>query len=586
MSKFWFAGGYYIDLDEYGQLRIAGPGNHLFCGLTLPKPFSLSKIRQNKNRLRMQIAFPISELIIHQPVMGDIRSVRQVTEVVNAPRPTFAEMQKLYPGQYMPTEAIVKSGATPKLIFTRRFSGYKYGFEMTFPKTAKILKSDNSYHVVATTEIVLTISCFFDFPSDKLQFRHMILNGLIRNSFSLLPGELQVLVERSEEEIDHLLSYLKTSSYEYGTVFPRDWMESAELGVGDLSKNTIEEMYGQALKNVSSEGLGWHEDVIGELAHKFKDEGRDPIDRRMIDIEPRYMLALGKLSEKFLSKNENLSKLRRVANYVVMQAKSMNLITFKDPEVGNWRDSPGAFRNVKGKIAPYDVNAVFYPAALEKIAAHKSLLQVDTEGLSSVLDRWRKVHHNYYFTDQSEESGYALCLYGDNFLPLKVHHTDEAYMMVYGWPSREDCVSFARRLLSSDYFYTRSGSLLVGKNQGYSTKMYHGEVIWPKQTALTVAGLRRQLDRAVYEEWPFETRTLLRVALTQTAKNSLRAFVELDSIPELYYDKDGVAARYDTQTLRDGQVSYIQLWSVVGFRRILRDLLYVNLKYDQAMEFF
>jgi hypothetical protein len=159
-------------------------------------------------------------------------------------------------------------------------------------------------------------------------------------------------------------------------------------------------------------------------------------------------------------------------------------------------------------------------------------------------------------------------------------------MMVYGWPSREDCVSFARRLLSSDYFYTRSGSLLVGKNQGYSTKMYHGEVIWPKQTALTVAGLRRQLDRAVYEEWPFETRTLLRVALTQTAKNSLRAFVELDSIPELYYDKDGVAARYDTQTLRDGQVSYIQLWSVVGFRRILRDLLYVNLKYDQAMEFF
>ncbi|MDQ3238978.1 MAG: hypothetical protein M3P33_00500 [bacterium] len=586
MSKFWFAGGYYIDLDEYGQLRIAGPGNHLFCGFTLPKPFNISKIRQTKNRLKLQIKFSATELILHQPIMGDIRSVRSVTETANTPRPTFAQMQNLYPGQFMPTETVSKETSTPKIIFIRKFSEYKYGFELSTTKSAKIIKSDNLYHIVSSSEVVINISCFFDFPSEKIQFRHLMLNGLIKNSFTLMPSEIQNLVERSEEELGHLLSYAKTSSYEYGTVFPRDWMESAELGIGDLSKSTIEEMYAQALKNVTSDGLGWHEDVIGELAEKFKQKGEDIIDRRMVDIEPRYMLGLSRLSPQFLKKNNNISKLRSAARYVVGQAQSCNLINFKDPLVGNWRDSPGAFKNVKGKIAPFDVNAVFYPAALAQILQHHSILHIEPEIVLPLIKKWQQISQSYKFIDQSGESGFALCIYGDKQKILSVHHTDEAYLMLYGWPSREDVASFARRTLNTEYFYTESGPIIVGKHQGYSTSMYHGEVIWPKQSALVVAGLKRQLDRAFYEEWPFEMIILLRTATTQTAKNSIKAFIELDSIPELYYDNSGHPKRYDTQTIRDGQVSYIQLWSTIGFRRILRDLIYVNLKYDLPMEFY
>jgi hypothetical protein len=585
MSKFWFAGGYYIDLDEYGQLRIAGPGNHLFCGLTLPKPFGISKMKQTNNKLRLHLSFQEQEIVVHQPVMGDIRSVRTVTEVPNVARPTFAEMQKTYPGQFMPTETVIKHTGNLKLVFTRKFSGYRYGFEMDFPKQATVSQESGVYRITSPGAVNLILTCFFDFPSDKLKIRRLVSNGLIQNSLSLLPEALQNLVERTEEEIEHLISYSKTSSYEYGTVFPRDWMESAELGVGDLSPSTIEEMYGQALKNVSPEGEGWHEDVIGEAAERFSVEGLDIIDRRMIDIEPRYLLGLGKLSQKFLHKPANIDKLRLIAKYVVTQARNSNLITFKDPIVGNWRDSPSAFNGAQGPIAPFDVNAVFYPAALEKIVQFQDMLHIEDPDILQLMEKWQKVHHLYAFTDPLGQNGYALCLYGNSPTPLRVHHTDEAYFFLYGWPSRAECVSFATRLINPEYFHTDSGPIIVGKNQGYSSRQYHGEVIWPKQTALVVAGLRRQLDRAFYEEWPIEDIHRIRVALSETAKKSIRAFVELDSVPELYIDVDGKAVRYDSQTVRDGQVSYIQLWSAVGFRRILRDLIYISLKYDQPLEF-
>lgn len=585
MSKFWFAGGYYIDLDEYGQLRIAGPGNHLFCGLTLPKPFGISKMKQTKNKLRLHVSFQSEEVVVHQPVMGDIRSVRTVTEIPNVARPTFAQMQKTYPGQFMPTETLIKHSGNLKLVFTRKFSGYKYGFEMDFPKMAKVVQESDSYRICSRGAVNLVLTCFFDFPSDKLKLHRLVSNGLIKNSMSLLPSEVQNLVERTEEEIEHLISYNKTSSYEYGTVFPRDWMESAELGVGDLSPGTIEEMYGQALKNVSTDGEGWHEDVIGEAAARFSSEGLEIIDRRMIDIEPRYLLGLSRLSHKFLMKPGNLEKLRSIAKYVVQRARDSKLITFKDPLVGNWRDSPSAFDGAVSPIAPFDVNAVFYPAALSNIVQFREMLEVDDHDLMQIVDKWKNIRNRYSFIDDNNYSGYALCLYGGENKALKVHHTDEAYLLLYGWPSRTDCVSFAKRMLSKDYFFTESGPMIVGKNQGYSRTQYHGEVIWPKQSALAVAGLRRQIDRAYYENWPNEDIHIMCKALADTSKNSIKAFVELDSVPELYINIDGKAVRYDSQAVRDGQVSYIQLWSAVGFRRILRDFIYVSLKFDLLLEF-
>jgi hypothetical protein len=368
-------------------------------------------------------------------------------------------------------------------------------------------------------------------------------------------------------------------------VFPRDWTESAELGIGDLAPTTIEEMYSRALKNVSSSGEGWHEDVVGELAYKYHREGMELIDRRMIDIETRYLLGLGRFSKNFYNKNDHREKFKRVAEYVISTALDKHMITFKDPLVGNWRDSPGAFLSVPGKIAPFDVNAVLYPAALEKILQFHDLLGITHPQLEKLVSFWKRVPELYQFTDARGVSGYALCLHGESLDVLKVHHIDEAYLLLYGWPTRAAVLSFARRLLDPNYFYTPSGPLLVGKNQGYNSTQYHGEVIWPKQSALVVASLRRQLDRATYEDWADADVDLVKRALYVTAKCSIKAFIELDSVPELYIDVDGHAERYDSQHVRDGQVSYIQLWSAVGFRRMLKELLYVSLKYHEPLDF-
>ena len=49
----------------------------------------------------------------------------------------------------------------------------------------------------------------------------------------------------------------------------------------------------------------------------------------MIDIEPRYILGLKKLPENFLVNKENKEKLKRVADYLVSQARKNEFITFK-----------------------------------------------------------------------------------------------------------------------------------------------------------------------------------------------------------------------------------------------------------------
>lgn len=584
MAQFWFAGGYYVDLDEFGQFRIAGPGNHLFCGLTLPKPFYVSHVRARHNVLKVRISFDTKSIFLHMPVMGDIRSVRSVTEVIGKPRPTFKEIQELYPQSFSPNDTSFVNSTVPYLKFARKYGNVSYGFSIKLPKGATLEAKEQEYEISSNQLLSFSIECSFTFPLHKLPVTRIVANSLISSYLPRLPGELQQLVQRSEDEIEHLIMYSKTSSFEYGTVFPRDWTESAELGKGDLTQRTIDEMYGQALSFVSHNGEGWHENVIGELAYQFELSGKEIIDRGMVDIEPRYLLGLGTFSSRFLAKHDNLNRLKSVAHYVLDQARENDHIVFKQRPVGNWRDSPGAFQFAPNPIAPFDVNAVFYPRALSYIYDHRYLLSISDDEIIPVLEKWKNKKDEYRF-ERNGMTGYGLCLYGDSKI-LQVHHSDEAYLYLLGNPSKEYCVSFAKRLLDSKYFYTASGPLIVSSGQGFNQAQYHGEVIWPKQSALCVAGLRRQIEFARQQNWEIEIQEIMRDALICVARSSLKAFVTLKGVPELYIDIDGKAVTYDSQHVREGQVSYIQLWSAVGFRRMLRELIYVSNLYDIPVRYY
>jgi len=194
------------------------------------------------------------------------------------------------------------------------------------------------------------------------------INNFDFNVFGKEGEMIKGIWDRTEFEIKHLLEWKKTSGDRFGTIFPRDWMEAADLGYHDLAPKVKSYMYEQSLKNVNKKGEGWHEDVIGEFKHEYEMSGKDIFDRHMIDIEPHYLMGAEYLSQNFWIKKENREKMHLVAKYVLKQAETRNHITLKKNNVtGNWRDSEGAFRKVSKIIAPFDVNAVFYPRALRAI---------------------------------------------------------------------------------------------------------------------------------------------------------------------------------------------------------------------------
>ncbi|HUC20156.1 MAG TPA: hypothetical protein VMR98_01515, partial [Candidatus Polarisedimenticolaceae bacterium] len=273
-------------------------------------------------------------------------------------------------------------------------------------------------------------------------------------------------------------------------------------------------------------------------------------------------------------------------------ATTKNIITFKElPHLlrrhreeqyyvkGNWRDSDWAYRQIHPQLAPYDVNAVFYPEALKLMQIHATLLGLSLQETKAAALKWSDTKAHFRFTNPDGKDAYALALYDIHSLEpgdyqmLKVNHLDEAYDLFYGQPSMEDIVSFAGRLLDPDYFYTASGPLVVGRNQGYNNSFYHGEVIWTKQTAFTVAGLQNQLKRAKSQRWPQAAQTLIHEALTATAKASIAAFLNLGAIPELHYDDNGRPRLFTDQPTTDGVMNLVQLWSAVGARRIIRAYL-------------
>src|SRR5690606_21278000 len=198
--------------------------------------------------------------------------------------------------------------------------------------------------------------------------------------------------------------------------FPRDWIESADLGKDDLTQDTVDYMYAQSMRFVSETGEGWHEDVVGEYKTKVADMSMH-IDRKMIDIEPRYILGLKRLSKKFLTNEENHAKLRLVAHYILANAREQDYITFKKRPseteeeyhpVGNWRDSYYAFPRQKSPLAPYDVNCVFYPMALRIIREYYQYFQIeDVDGLTELVTKWDRQKEKFRLYHPGGVIGYS-----------------------------------------------------------------------------------------------------------------------------------------------------------------------------------
>lgn len=594
--KYYIKENYYFDIDHNNQLRVTGPGNHLLLGIRFPEDLDIEieSYELTRGQLVIGLSVPTRELKIHTPLVTDIRTLRKHIEPVK-PRPTYDTLVENNVTAVLPKK--VEQKRTKEEVKLRFYNDYadksgklrRYGAEIIVPKPFKATLSNGRVEIRGEKEVIpLTIKTISRVPVERrLLRRRKIFRTKPDLPENLFNSFLLDIYAEAKIQILHLVRAKKTSSFEYGTIFPRDWIESADLGKNDFTARTVDYLYEQSMKHVSELGEGWHEDVVGEYLAKLEDESAH-IDRKMVDIEPRYIMGARVMSKQLLTKEETHRKLLLVSKFLLNNAKEHEFVTFKRVPhtenqyhfVGNWRDSYFAFPRQQSPLAPYDVNCVFYPVSLRVIREYYDYFQVeDVKEIDALIDKWDKQKNKFRLYHPNGIIGYSLALHTRKNRPLTITHIDESYDLFYGSPSLEEIASFSTKIVDPDYFYTPVGPILVGSDEEeHTTHHYHGKVIWPKQAAYCVAGLARQYRRGKREGWPGPVMESIREAITITSEACFKGWEDLEAVPELYYyDEEANKARFFTdQVDYEGQMSLIQLWSSVGARRIMQEYAFIR----------
>lgn len=604
----WIEGGYYVDFDQLDQFRILGPNNHLYCGfIDAPRHrLAIDKIETTpEQQLVVTGRFLKPVFNLYNPIMGDMRTMRGlVVDGKSGEMKTFLELRKHETSLSVPMWIHRSQGKNGKaLVFRRSYGDKWYGTTFHFPTWVNItaiqrpfggfkLEAKGKKHIpftitADTNDIVERTYRASVMPAEAMDWRVFGKDAKVIRKFW----------ERSKIETDHLLTWGKTSGDRFGTIFPRDWMESVILGAGDIPSEIVDAMVIQCLANLDRRGRMWHEDVVGEYRYRHQLAGRDLFDRKMIDIEPLVILALRYTSPNFWTNTDAIHKLRRMAKYVITNASKKHWITFKrkpkarqtaDEQynlVGNWRDSTWAYKKVHPHLAPFDVNAALYPEALRELQLLNDKLQLShVAQLVPLHKRWSKQHEHFATTNADGLSAYALAVYGMSsniyvpgkkvkFSQLSANHLDECYRYALGEGTEAELASYSKRLMSKEYFWTASGPMLIAANNalGYTTQEYHGLVIWTKQVAFAVMGLARHLERAKARAWSPATQKLLRNTTLHICRTMVDVFYKLNAIPELHYDDHGVPHLFTDQQAVGEHMSKVQLWSAIGARRIFRE---------------
>jgi hypothetical protein len=372
----------------------------------------------------------------------------------------------------------------------------------------------------------------------------------------------------------NFLSYQEkftAGSWRFNTYFGRDTLMSVRLLMPVLTPQAIQAGLGAVLTRLSPQGEVAHEEDIGEFAildHLASGVRSDAPTFNYNMIDGTFMLApvaaewllndeRGRsLSREFLAHKDSrygepprtfgadlVSNLRFVLQGAAKFAddpRAQNLISLKPGfSAGQWRDSNDG---LGGGRLPYDVNAVFVPAALDAAQRFFSSGLLDPylgtadRGIfaraGSMAKIWRDKAGALFdvsvasATAREDITRYAaeLQISGDAALravgnsPVRFHalslsadaksipivHSDEGFELLFGNPSP----AALRQALAAIMRPFPAGLLtdvgIVVANPVYATSAirsqltssaYHGTVIWSWQQAVLAAGLQRQLRR-------------------------------------------------------------------------------------------
>ena len=391
-------------------------------------------------------------------------------------------------------------------------------------------------------------------PADTILTANAANDNRARNTLAFLTYEEKLLA----------------GSWRFNTYFGRDTLMSLRLLMPVLTPTVVEAGLGSVLDRLNNKGEVAHEEDIGEFAvMRRRAEGSDgaggagqeaaPIlDYKMIDDD--FMLApvvaqylsgtSANRAEAFLNRTTPAGETYRDAllrnfRFVLDQAAPFaerptveHLIALHAGEfAGKWRDSESG---LGGGTIPYDVNAVFVPAALRAIARLADSYLLDAKKDQTVaLDRagrmaevWTTEAPRVFSVSVTPDAARAAVrAYAGEVgvdpapalasLPrepirfnavslnasgetVRVLNSDDGFALLFLDPPWEEVELSVRAMMRPfpDGLLTDAGLLVANAAFAepslqplFSNQQYHGAVIWSWQQAVLAAGLARQMQR-------------------------------------------------------------------------------------------
>jgi hypothetical protein len=503
-----------------------------------------------------------SDLSVKQAVLSSVRVLRDY------------QTQGTFPAEVAANPRIQNSTITWARDRLDGAAGYRLSIEVT----EGALKGD---HVTAasTGRISLKITALCgEAPLTPLFGNELLNNGAEADSTAR-----NVLTFLSYQE-----KFL-AGSWRFNTYFGRDTLMSLRLLMPVLQPTAVEAGLGAVLTRLSPQGEVAHEEDIGEFAildHRRAGESKSiaPVfDYKMIDgsmmlapVAAAWLLddARGRSqAAQFLGSMDgrtgeapralgadlvgNLRFVLGAAAKFADDPRAANLIPLKaGVPVGQWRDSN---TGLGGGRFPYDVNAVFVPAALEAAGGFFAsglldpYLESADRGIFSRANSMAKIWRakaglpfdvsvpsaaarrdiSRYAAGLHVSADAALRSVGGS--PVRFHalsldadaktlpivHSDEGFELLFGRPSPSSLRQAVTAMMRPFPAGLLTDAGVVVANPVYASpdiqaeltrNAYHGTVIWSWQQAVLAAGLQRQLRRP---DLPPSVKRILRNAQRQ-----------------------------------------------------------------------
>lgn len=454
-------------------------------------------------------------------------------------------------------------------------------------------------------------------------------NRLLNEHAGADPRSRQALAFLSYEE-----KFL-AGSWRFDTYFGRDTLMSLRLLMPALQPVAIEDGLASVLERLNAQGEVAHEEDIGEFAVlRHRKQGDPPSDAPIYDygmIDDDFMLApvaasylldqaegraraAAFLARKLPSGETVGATLVRNFAFVADSSRAFaaapeprNLVSIKaGRKTGQWRDSEDGLAD--GRY-PYDVNAVFVPAALSAIGRFRNegllapyATPEQDKALSAAAGRaevWsrqapalfkvrlqaadarRRVQA--YAGSQGIDPALALASLAParldfvaialdgNGKPIPVLHSDAGFALLLQDPPAtqlEPMVEVMLRPFPAGLL-TDAGLLVANPafadadiQRRFGRNAYHGTVVWSWQQALLAAGLQRQLQR---KDLPAATLVRLRSAQRQlwAAIGNTQAMRTSELWSWTYADGRYQPAPFGQNSGDADESNAAQLWSTV-----------------------